>query len=58
LADPEIQGIVEMTLAEMTIRATIKVRPGARTSVEAEFRELLQSSLAESADQRMPRMAA
>ena len=58
LADPEIQGIVEMTLAEMTIRATIKVRPGARTAVEAKFRELLQISLAESSGRQVARLAA
>lgn len=42
LADTEIQGLVELSSSEMTIRAVTKVRPGNHRSIQNEYRRLLK----------------
>jgi small-conductance mechanosensitive channel len=47
LADTQVEGLVELTLSEITIRAVTKVRPGTHQIIENEFRRLLQQVLAQ-----------
>jgi len=42
LADTQIQGLVELGAAEMTIRAVTKVRPGAHDAMANDYRRLLK----------------
>jgi moderate conductance mechanosensitive channel len=45
LADTSVQGLVELSLAEITIRAVTKVRPGSHQIIENEYRRILQQVL-------------
>lgn len=42
LADTEIQGLVELGTAEMTVRAVTRVRPGSHLPMQYEYRRLLK----------------
>lgn len=42
LADTQIQGLVELGAAEMTVRASTKVRPGSHDAMANEYRRLLK----------------
>ena len=42
LADTEIQGLVDWSPADMTIRAVTKVRPGTHGAMQSEYRRLLR----------------
>lgn len=43
LADPSIQGIIGQTLADTTVRAITKVKPGSHQLIENEFRRVLKA---------------
>ena len=45
LADTVVQGVVEMNLQEVTVRAITKVKCGCHATVETEFRRLLKQAL-------------
>ena len=49
LGETQVEGLIELTLAEITIRAVTKVRPGTHQIIENEFRRLLQQVLAQQA---------
>jgi small conductance mechanosensitive channel len=42
LAETEIQGLVELSTSEMTVRAVTKVQPGTHQVMENEYRRLLK----------------
>lgn len=42
LADTEIQGLVDFTTSDMTIRAVTRVRPGRHIAMQNEYRRLLK----------------
>jgi small-conductance mechanosensitive channel len=45
LAETEVRGLVNLGLAEMTVRAVTKVRPGTQETVQSEYRRLLREVL-------------
>jgi hypothetical protein len=48
LAETVIQGIVQLSLSEMTVRATTRVRPGTHFAMQNEYRKLLKELLEQS----------
>jgi small conductance mechanosensitive channel len=47
LADTEVRGLVDLGLADMTVRAVTRVRPGNHELVQSEYRRLLRQVLDE-----------
>ena len=47
LDDTAVQGVVDLSPAEMTVRAATKVRPGSQTAMQNEYRRLLKHVLDE-----------
>jgi small conductance mechanosensitive channel len=45
LADTQIQGLVELTTSDMTVRAVTQVRPGMHVAMQQEYRRLLKEVL-------------
>jgi small conductance mechanosensitive channel len=45
LAGAEVQGLADLGAAEMTVRATARVRPGAQAAMQNEYRRLLKQVL-------------
>lgn len=45
LGDTQIQGLVDLTLAEMTIRSVTRVRPGSQFALQNEYRKILRELL-------------
>jgi small conductance mechanosensitive channel len=58
LADTEIQGIVELGTAEMTVRAVTRVQPGTHEAMENEYRRLLKMVFDEAKPAGAPKLAA
>ncbi len=60
LADTEIHGIVDLKVAEMTVRAVTKVMPGTHEILQSEYRRVLRQVLdeARAAAPAAPRLAA
>lgn len=46
LSDTVVQGVIELNLKDVTIRATTRVRPGTQKPVEMEYRRLLERLIA------------
>jgi small conductance mechanosensitive channel len=47
LADTEVRGLVELGVADMTVRAVTRVRPGNHERLQSEYRRLLRQVLDE-----------
>jgi small-conductance mechanosensitive channel len=47
LAETEVQGLADVGLSEMTVRAVTRVRPGSHEGMQAEYRRLLRGVLEE-----------
>ncbi|MFO1022540.1 MAG: mechanosensitive ion channel [Planctomycetales bacterium] len=45
LGETQIQGLVDLTLSEMTVRAVTRVRPGSQFALQNEYRKLLRDLL-------------
>jgi moderate conductance mechanosensitive channel len=58
LADTDVQGLADLTPAEMTVRAVTRVRPGTHGAVANEYRRLLREVLDERRLLAQPRRAA
>ena len=52
LGDTEVQGLVDLGPAEMTMRAATKVRPGSQAAMQNEYRRLLKQVLDERREAR------
>ena len=58
LADTTIQGVIGQTLADTTVRAITKVKPGSHQLIENEFRRVLKAFLDQIAAAKTERGAA
>ena len=52
LGDTEVQGLVDLSLTEMTVRAATKVRPGSQAAMQNDYRRLLKEVLDERREAR------
>ena len=45
LADTVVQGVIDLNMVEMTVRAVTRVRPGAQQAIQNQYRQILRSLL-------------